>query len=99
LGPATTGAGNRGDRDPDDDHLVQADDSADDSGQPDIWDHVGFDLDARGRAAIIQLSDTDSDQVLDHRGHPRDPERRRGRADRAAVQSRIAVLVGLLKGR
>jgi hypothetical protein len=35
---------------------------------------VGFDLDARGRAAIGQLSDSDWDQVLDHRGRPRDPD-------------------------
>ena len=33
---------------------------------------VGFDLDHRGRTAINQLSDTDWDQVLDHRGNPRD---------------------------
>ena len=35
---------------------------------------VGFDLDHRGRTAISQLSDTDWDQVLDHRGKPRDPD-------------------------
>ena len=35
---------------------------------------VGFDLDHRGRTAIGQLSDSDWDQVLDHRGRPRDPD-------------------------
>jgi hypothetical protein len=35
---------------------------------------VGFDLDARGRTAVNQLSDTDWDQVLDQRGKPRDPD-------------------------
>ena len=35
---------------------------------------VGFDLDHRGRTAIGQLSESDWDQVLDHRGRPRDPD-------------------------
>jgi len=35
---------------------------------------VGFDLDARARTAIGQLADTDWDQVLGHRGRPRDPD-------------------------
>jgi hypothetical protein len=35
---------------------------------------VGFDLDHRGRVAISQLSERDWDQVLDHRGRPRDPD-------------------------
>ena len=35
---------------------------------------VGFDLDHRGRTAIGQLSEGDWDQVLDHRGRPRDPD-------------------------
>jgi hypothetical protein len=35
---------------------------------------VGFDLDHRGRTAIGQLADSDWDQVLDHRGRPRDPD-------------------------
>jgi hypothetical protein len=47
---------------------------------------VGFDLDARGRAAISQLADTDWDQVLDHRGRPRDPD-----------DAGVAELTGLLR--
>ena len=47
---------------------------------------VGFDLDHRGRTAISQLSDTDWDQVLDHRGKPRDPD-----------DAGVAELTGLLR--
>jgi hypothetical protein len=47
---------------------------------------VGFDLDARGRTAISQLADTDWDQVLDHRGRPRDPD-----------DAGVAELTGLLR--
>jgi hypothetical protein len=47
---------------------------------------VGFDLDHRGRTAISQLCDTDWDQVLDHRGKPRDPD-----------DAGVAELTGLLR--
>ena len=47
---------------------------------------VGFDLDARARTAIGRLSDTDWDQVLDHRGRPRDPD-----------DAGVAELTGLLR--
>jgi hypothetical protein len=47
---------------------------------------VGFDLDARGRTAIGQLAETDWDQVLDHRGKPRDPD-----------DAGVAELTGLLR--
>ena len=47
---------------------------------------VGFDLDARGRTAISRLSETDWDQVLDHRGQPRDPD-----------DAGVAELTGLLR--
>ena len=47
---------------------------------------VGFDLDARGRTAISQLCDTAWDQVLDHRGTPRDPD-----------DAGVAELTGLLR--
>ena len=47
---------------------------------------VGFDLDTRARTAIGQLSDTDWDQVLDHRGRPRDPD-----------DAGVAELTGLLR--
>jgi hypothetical protein len=47
---------------------------------------VGFDLDHRGRTAIGQLADSDWDQVLDHRGRPRDPD-----------DAGVAELTGLLR--
>ena len=47
---------------------------------------IGFGLDARGRAAIGRLSETDWDQVLDHRGKPRDPD-----------DAGVAELTGLLR--
>ena len=47
---------------------------------------VGFDLDARGRTAISQLCGADWDQVLDHRGKPRDPD-----------DAGVAELTGLLR--
>jgi len=47
---------------------------------------VGFDLDTRARTAIGRLSDTDWDQVLDHRGRPRDPD-----------DAGVAELTGLLR--
>jgi Transposase DDE domain group 1 len=47
---------------------------------------VGFDLDHRGRTAIGQLADSDWDQVLDHRGKPRDPD-----------DAGVAELTGLLR--
>ena len=47
---------------------------------------VGFDLDDRGRTAISQPCDTAWDQVLDHRGTPRDPD-----------DAGVAELTGLLR--
>ena len=47
---------------------------------------VGFDLDHRARTAIRRLSEIDWDQVLDHRGKPRDPD-----------DAGVAELTGLLR--
>src|SRR3954453_12899791 len=53
---------------------------------PVLVDTARFDLDARARTAISQLADTDWDQVLDHRGRPRDPD-----------DAGVAELTGLLR--